>query len=178
MLRRCVWSRNIKNGCSIYIYDISRLRVKRCFLHLPQKDRFYVPDINLCQHETRRHADRYQCTKLDLNIWCPSSSWSLTFSLDTLYELVCKRLLFRLRSEVFTGMNNEISPILCNPKFPCSFCSPLTCCLYREHIPTHASGKVVSMCRHLRTCQYKAKWTTTKFSEICPSPKTSELKYL
>ena len=28
MLRRCVWSRNIKNGCSIYIYDISRLRVK------------------------------------------------------------------------------------------------------------------------------------------------------
>ena len=28
MLRRCVWSRNIKNGCSIYINDISRLRVK------------------------------------------------------------------------------------------------------------------------------------------------------
>ena len=30
MLRRCVWSRNIKNGCSIhiYIYDISSLRVK------------------------------------------------------------------------------------------------------------------------------------------------------
>jgi len=30
VLRRCVWSRNIKNGCSIYIYiyDISRLRVK------------------------------------------------------------------------------------------------------------------------------------------------------
>ena len=34
MLRRCVWSRNINNGCSIYIYiyiyiyDISRLRVK------------------------------------------------------------------------------------------------------------------------------------------------------
>jgi len=27
VLRRCVWSRNIKNGCSIYIYiyDISRL---------------------------------------------------------------------------------------------------------------------------------------------------------
>ena len=25
---RCVWSRNIKNGCSIYIYDISSLRVK------------------------------------------------------------------------------------------------------------------------------------------------------
>ena len=29
VLRRCVWSRNIKNGCSIYIYDISRLRVNR-----------------------------------------------------------------------------------------------------------------------------------------------------
>jgi len=34
VLRRCVCSRNIKNGCSIYIYiyiyiyDISRLRVK------------------------------------------------------------------------------------------------------------------------------------------------------
>ena len=27
VLRRCVWSRNIKNGCFIYIYDISRLRV-------------------------------------------------------------------------------------------------------------------------------------------------------
>ena len=27
MLRRFVWSRNIKNGCSIYIYDISHLRV-------------------------------------------------------------------------------------------------------------------------------------------------------
>ena len=27
VLRRCVWSRNIKNGCSIYIYDISHLRV-------------------------------------------------------------------------------------------------------------------------------------------------------
>jgi hypothetical protein len=29
LVRRCVWSRNIKNGCSIYIYiyDISSLRV-------------------------------------------------------------------------------------------------------------------------------------------------------
>ena len=27
MLRRCVWSRNIKNRCSICIYDISNLRV-------------------------------------------------------------------------------------------------------------------------------------------------------
>jgi len=27
VLRRRVWSRNIKNGCSIYIYDISRLSV-------------------------------------------------------------------------------------------------------------------------------------------------------
>jgi len=31
LLRRCVWSRNIKNRCSIYIYiyDISTLRVKK-----------------------------------------------------------------------------------------------------------------------------------------------------
>ena len=29
VLRRRVWSRNIKNGCSIYIYDISHLRVNK-----------------------------------------------------------------------------------------------------------------------------------------------------
>ena len=28
VVRLCVWSRNIKNRCSIYIYDISSLRVK------------------------------------------------------------------------------------------------------------------------------------------------------
>ena len=27
VLRRCVWSRNIKNRCSVYIYNISSLRV-------------------------------------------------------------------------------------------------------------------------------------------------------
>jgi len=32
VLRRRVWSRNIKNGCSIYIYDISRLRVNSAVL--------------------------------------------------------------------------------------------------------------------------------------------------
>jgi len=34
VLRRRVWSRNIKNGCSIYIYDISRLRVKQRALNI------------------------------------------------------------------------------------------------------------------------------------------------
>ena len=36
MLRRCVWSRNIKNGCSIYIYiyDISSLKVNDLILIL------------------------------------------------------------------------------------------------------------------------------------------------
>ena len=29
LLRRCVWSRNIKNGCSIYIYDIGSLKVNQ-----------------------------------------------------------------------------------------------------------------------------------------------------
>ena len=29
VLRRRVWSRNIKKGCSIYVYDISRLRVNQ-----------------------------------------------------------------------------------------------------------------------------------------------------
>jgi len=32
VLRRCVWSRNIKNGCSIYIYDISHLKVNDVFM--------------------------------------------------------------------------------------------------------------------------------------------------
>ena len=32
VLRRCVWSRNIENGCSIYIYDISHLRVNHIIL--------------------------------------------------------------------------------------------------------------------------------------------------
>jgi hypothetical protein len=31
VLLRCVWSRNIKNRCSIYIYDISSLKVNVCF---------------------------------------------------------------------------------------------------------------------------------------------------
>jgi len=37
VLRLCVWSRNIKNGCCIYIYiyDISRLRVKDITLTKP-----------------------------------------------------------------------------------------------------------------------------------------------
>ena len=42
-MRRCVWSRNIKNGCSIYIYNISRLRVNHSFTYIsccsPQRDR-------------------------------------------------------------------------------------------------------------------------------------------
>ena len=38
VLRRCVWFRNIKNGCSIYIYDISRLRVKGQFTLTPLQD--------------------------------------------------------------------------------------------------------------------------------------------
>ena len=36
MLRRCVWSRNIKNGCSIYIYDISSLKVKANLISYPR----------------------------------------------------------------------------------------------------------------------------------------------
>ena len=40
MLRRCVWSRNIKNGCFIYIYiyDISRLRVNFTGILSTQRD--------------------------------------------------------------------------------------------------------------------------------------------
>ena len=34
VVRRCVWSRNIKNRCSIYIYDISSLRVNSLFFEL------------------------------------------------------------------------------------------------------------------------------------------------
>ena len=58
MLRRCVWSRNIKNRCSIYIYDISRLRVNRikkiaCFRYLCRTDvwLFFTQTLTLCNWE-------------------------------------------------------------------------------------------------------------------------------
>ena len=41
VLRRCVWSRNIKNGCSIYIDDISRLRVNALQLGLNRTNAVY-----------------------------------------------------------------------------------------------------------------------------------------
>jgi len=45
VLRRCVWSRNIKNRCSIYIYDISSLRVKLTIekIWLPLKSTNKIP---------------------------------------------------------------------------------------------------------------------------------------
>ena len=48
MLRRCVWSRNIKNGCSIYIYiyiyDISRLKVNNLTLILLTWRKWWAPN--------------------------------------------------------------------------------------------------------------------------------------
>ena len=40
MLRRCVWSRNIKNRRSIYIYDISSLRINGC--NRSNCEQFYI----------------------------------------------------------------------------------------------------------------------------------------
>ena len=50
MLSRCVWSRNIKNGCSIYIYiyDISRLRVKWCTNSFNIQQLYALPTLYLC----------------------------------------------------------------------------------------------------------------------------------
>ena len=39
-----VWSRNIKNGCSIYIYDISRLRVNNLTLILLTWRKWWAPN--------------------------------------------------------------------------------------------------------------------------------------
>jgi hypothetical protein len=48
MLRRCVWSRNIKNGCSIYIYAISHLRVNKIWT------------CKLCQNRNVLHVQNLQ----------------------------------------------------------------------------------------------------------------------
>jgi len=63
VLRRCVWSRNIKNGCSIYIYDISHLRVKsrelevKVFLCKPKGRRARLN--NLWHASPKWHVERY-----------------------------------------------------------------------------------------------------------------------
>jgi hypothetical protein len=54
VLRRCVRSRNIKNRCSIYIYDISNLRVnqlsdRQLFNILSVRASYYMV-MRLCVH--------------------------------------------------------------------------------------------------------------------------------
>jgi len=55
VLRRCVWSRNIKNGCSIYIYiyiyiyDISHLRV-----NVHEKTVLLTHNLVLCSYVLRQ----------------------------------------------------------------------------------------------------------------------------
>ena len=43
-MRRCVWSRNIKNGCSIYIYDISSIRDNDLTLILLTWRKWWTPN--------------------------------------------------------------------------------------------------------------------------------------
>ena len=59
VVRRCVWSRNIKNGCSIYIHDISRLRVKQLFLY--QNESYDAPATLLLRRSPETHC--LNCTK-------------------------------------------------------------------------------------------------------------------
>jgi len=91
VLRRCVWSRNIKNRCSIYIYDISSLRVNE--LHIVElfltnlqllslsKKSFYLmkpQGSSLCSQQLATspypesmnsvHALRSYCFKVHFNI--------------------------------------------------------------------------------------------------------------
>jgi hypothetical protein len=44
VLRRCVWPRNIKNGCSMYIYIISSLRVNDLTLILLTWRKWWAPN--------------------------------------------------------------------------------------------------------------------------------------
>ena len=56
LLRRCVWSRNIKNGCSIYIYDTGRLRVKKKNIHTQLI--CYFETLETIYPATRRHMSK------------------------------------------------------------------------------------------------------------------------
>ena len=86
MLRRCVWSRNIKNGCSIYIYiyDISHLRVNFLLLHSWS----IQPDDGCCVQP--QHVTIYDYYKQELGIvglylyCCMSYRHIYHFSVETL----------------------------------------------------------------------------------------------
>ena len=75
MVRRCVWSRNIKNRRSIYIYDISSLRVKNAFRTLafsePPNFHAHISIIMItffrdkeCDEQTDKHCEVYKCISI------------------------------------------------------------------------------------------------------------------
>ena len=102
MLRRCVWSRNIKNGCSIYIYiyiyiyDISSLRVTerqiaRCTLsfshisiahvtsHAPSSPVLWLNFFCNCFRWYQNTARLVMTTDLSHILWwnCTEKCWEL-----------------------------------------------------------------------------------------------------
>ena len=61
MLRRWVWSRNIKNRCSIYIYDISSLRVKPIYRSTFKHTLHYTPILKT-KLSSKQKQPTYSCT--------------------------------------------------------------------------------------------------------------------
>ena len=92
MLRRCVWSRNIKNGCSIYVYNICRLKVNDLTLILLTWRKWWAPNnaskqqmvfnsgfkelTNIPYHITSSHPDDLCC----VTVWAyVTSSKAVSF---------------------------------------------------------------------------------------------------
>jgi hypothetical protein len=68
VLRHCVWSRNIKNRCSIYIYDTSNLRVKIWYvkfqnmIKLIQQKSIHENVVTFVGYHTQTTQRYKQCT--------------------------------------------------------------------------------------------------------------------
>jgi len=66
-MRRCVWSRNIKSRCSIYIYDISSLMVNDLPLILLTWRKWWANNASKYQ---MRFNSEFKGLNADLNIIC------------------------------------------------------------------------------------------------------------
>ena len=91
MLRRCVWSRNIKNRCSIYIYNVRLLRVKLQFA--PVHECTPLEAVSLSKHSW----SAYICTVVSSLILLLTPLWYEYYSAIT----TSHRLSSNLRSFAF-----------------------------------------------------------------------------
>jgi hypothetical protein len=83
VLRRCVWSRNIRNGCSMYIYDISRLRVKMYGLKIFPCALVWYQMMTRCQN-----IFDLQCINMFLNVYVVGIS-CIIVSLHSKTVIIC-----------------------------------------------------------------------------------------